>query len=165
MVCDKFEKCIIASESDGSARCLQCRCENSDSNISCHENGKRYNLCNDMNLFITNFLIDGGVYEHKDKSSRCDRLYVVSEAKKTAIFIELKGKNCHHALEQLYNTADRHRKLLVGMRVRFRIICSGAPNMGNDPKSIKLKRIISMEYGVLPLIKEKNYTEFYSKIL
>ncbi|MBO6193241.1 MAG: hypothetical protein J6O00_03570 [Clostridiales bacterium] len=164
MICSKFEECIEQYKCIDKS-CLVCRSENSAHNITSKENGRRYNLINDKRLRVVNYLIDGGVYREENDKTKCDRLYVVfDQPRLTVIFVELKGKSIKHALEQLKDTAVRHKSMLSEKRTAFRVVCSGAPKIGNDPQIINLKKCIFREFNTFPIIKENNLDEAYSTI-
>ena len=165
MVCDMFASCLLDERQGDSSQCDSCRSESCYPIISCSENGRRYKLRNDCGYNVKNYLIDGGVYVNENSMNKCDRLFLVHDPDKcTAILIELKGKNVYHALEQLYDTAYRYRKELTEFRVRFRIVCKSVPNMANDSKTIKLKKDMLQMFGSIPMVREYEYEERYSKM-
>ena len=162
MICDRFDKCLSLTQEKIGERCIECRKISNDSNITCEEKGRRYNLQNDKKLDVINFLIDGGVYD-KESQSKCDRLYYVfDKPKSSAIFIELKGKDVKHALEQLMVTVSTHKELFANDRKYFRIVCSGVPKIANDKKCIKIKEILLKNFNSIPLIRERVINEKYS---
>ena len=164
MICKSFVECLSLEKKKSDERCEKCKEISSNTNIPCKEKGRRYTLQNDKKLTIANFWIDGGVYVDKTES-KCDRLYyIVDEPKTTVIFIELKGRDIKHALEQLIATATQFKGVFENDRKFFRIVCSGAPKIANDKKCIKLKETILKLFKTMPLIKEMKIEEKYSEL-
>lgn len=163
MICDKFGECIN-NQIKKDSKCGSCRNESKSSNITCKENGRRYNLNNDKGLKVVNFLIDGGVYVN-ESIGKCDRMYFIKdESNPKFIFIELKGKDVKHGLEQLLETAKRHKTIIANNRSFFRLVCSGAPKIANDQKCIDLKREIYRLFKSVPTIKGNEIDEKYSEL-
>lgn len=164
MICEQFSECIAKNCAEPTDRCSKCRSESSDSNISSSENGRRYNLRNDKMCRVINFLIDGGVYVNENGINKCDRLYCVKDKDDLMlIYIEFKGTNVRHALEQLYDTARRHKKEIGNGRYFFRAICKGAPKIGNDSKCIEIKKRMLREFDSFPVVKENEINEKISE--
>ncbi len=132
---------------------------------TCEERNKRYNLINDRNCKIALFHMDGGIVRNEKDEQKCDYLYIVHDQKcPTAIFVELKGKNIHHAVEQLRASINRYGTEL-NRRICARVICSSVPRLYNDPMIKNLKKDLLKQYkkGTL-FISEKNMEEKYSNI-
>ena len=69
---------------------------------------------------VSHYRIDGEVIK---EGSRCDYL-LLNETKKDAYFIELKGSDISHALEQLDETAKKLSSELAGYTLYFRIVAN-----------------------------------------
>ena len=165
MICSDFIFCLKTGSSKFGRKCCVCRRESNEPKITCQENKRTYSLINDQNNVVINFLIDGGVISDEDEIRKCDRLYYVhDENGNSVIFIELKGKKIVHALDQLYATANLFRDCFKDCRKHFRVVCSGAPKIANDSKSIALKRKIFKEFNSQPIIKLNKLEEKYSHL-
>ena len=104
--------------------------------ISVKENGRRYILKFDKERYCVSFLVDGGIIT---TGVRCDKLIVVrlgdtSDSREAEIFVELKGKDIKHAIEQLEATLDN--KIFGNKnvsKVKARIVGQSIPkNTGNS---------------------------------
>ena len=69
---------------------------------------------------VSHYRIDGEVIK---EGIRCDYL-LLNETKKDAYFIELKGSDISHALEQLDETAKKLSSELAGYTLYFRIVAN-----------------------------------------
>lgn len=130
--------------------------------VKCNENGKSYTLINDLNTQIFNFHLDSKVVSN-GTIKRCDFLFYLSE-KNTIILIELKGTCFNSALNQIINTIDVFKSNFRQKRVHARIICSGVPNIHNDPKVLKLRKYLKSTGGDY-LSKSCSLTENVSNIV
>ncbi len=164
MICDKLSDCC----SNGSFACTNkgncvvyrdCR-----SNATCAEKGKRYNLINDGGYTISLFHVDGGMISGVQDVQKCDFLYVVFDSEcPTAIFVELKGTDIRHAIQQIKETIDRYGTALQ-RRICARIVCSTVPRLYNDPSVSKLRKELMKHYNGNLKISEKNMDEKYSEL-
>lgn len=73
-------------------------------NISISENRKKYLLHNDLRNNMAVFHVDGAMVQDKN-TIKCDNLVLDTIGMK-AIFVELKGTNLAHALQQINQTID-----------------------------------------------------------
>lgn len=164
MICDNLRDCCADD---------QYACENGDKCIIykdfrpqavCEEKGKRYNLLNDRHCKIALFHVDGGLIRDERNVPKCDFLYVVYDQNcPTAIFVELKGKDIKHAINQLRESIDRYGRVLE-RRICARIVCSSVPRLYNDPIVKNMKKELTSQYKGTLLIFEKNRKERYSDI-
>lgn len=92
------------------------------------------------NCLIT---IDGGLITASDQS-KCDYLFVYCE-KKYAYFVELKGRNFEHAIEQITNTINSMQKHVQHFDlIHARIVLSKARNPDYVSTALsKLKRLLA----------------------
>lgn len=164
MICDKLYECCENQQflCAGKENCIEyrdCRKE-----AVCEERKKRYSLLNDGGYLISKFHMDGGVVRDEITAQKCDFLLVIDDPNcPTAVFVELKGKDIGHALEQLQSSIDRYGADLK-RRVCARIVCNSVPRMFNDPAIKGLKRELAKRYRGTLAIYEKNRTEKYSEI-
>lgn len=133
--------------------------------VVCKERGKKYNLVNDEQYPIALFHMDGGILRDEKTVSKCDFLYVIYDPNcPTAIFVELKGKDIKHAVDQLNASLERYGKAMEKRRICARIICSSVPRLFNDPIVKKLKRKLAGHNKGNLVIFEKSKDEKYSSI-
>lgn len=164
MICDNLQECcaneryVCSNKGD----CIVYR--DFRPQAVCEEKGKRYNLVNDKHYLIALFHMDGGIVRSEKNIPKCDFLYVVyDQACPTAIFVELKGKDIKHAVNQLKASIDRFGKTMK-RRICARVVCSSVPRLYNDPIVKKLKKELAGQYNGTLLIFEKNMDEEYSHI-
>lgn len=87
----------------------------------------------DKNL-VCQYKLDGKVFQNE---TSCDFL-LLNREKKTAYFIELKGRNIEHAIKQLEDSYEKLKEELQDHQVNFRIVAS---NIGKPAlQSMKYKR-------------------------
>ena len=81
--------------------------EGFDKDIPLSENKSIYRAINKNKKEYVVYEVDGGLIPSNNKS-KCDFLLIVQENinRHTGYFIELKGKDCCHALEQLISSID-----------------------------------------------------------
>lgn len=166
MVCDHFYKCLDNAPENLKNNCKKCRLDCAYRRISCEENKRKYILNNDLGYRVIKLRIDGGVIYNEENFKRCDWLYFVHDdkLKKTVFFIELKGKDIYHALEQLYETATFYKEGFINCRIFFRVVCSSAPRIENNSNIINLKKKIIKEFNSTPIIKVNKLEEKYSSL-
>ena len=108
-------------------------------NISISENRKKYLLHNDLSNYIAVFHVDGAMVRDNDKI-KCDNLLIDATGMK-AIFVELKGTDLAHALQQINQTIDMMRDDIPNCTKYARIVTSNrtnVPNIRANPEYIKL---------------------------
>lgn len=110
MICKNVKKCC-EKPCYVHAHCNECRIESDSSNIVCQERKRRYNLKNSSGYNIVKFHMDGGVIIDEPSMPKCDyMLYVKDDRCPMVRFVELKGKDIHHAVEQIYSTLKFFRQ-------------------------------------------------------
>lgn len=108
-------------------------------NISISENRKKYLLHNNLSNYIAVFHVDGAMVQDNDKI-KCDNLLIDATGMK-AIFVELKGTDLAHALQQINQTIDMMRDDISDCTKYARIVTSNrtnVPNIRANPEYIKL---------------------------
>lgn len=164
MICENLQKCCADEQyvCENKGNCIVYR--DFRPQAVCEEKGKRYNLINDKHCQIALFHMDGGIICDEQNMPKCDFLFVVyDQACPTAIFVELKGKDIKHAVNQLKASVDRYGGVL-DRRICARIVCSSVPRLYNDPIVKKLKKELVSQYKGTLLIFEKNKDEKYVDI-
>ena len=135
----------------------------------CAENGKSYVLSKGGYSFnVLCMHIDGGVIDD-NTCDKCDyALFLqdgVEESKGRAIYIELKGKNTEHAIDQLISTIDKFKDAGgLYKRVYARIVnASSPPRIQNTESYIDLQEKV-MELGGNLKTREMEFVEEYSAL-
>lgn len=124
-------------------------------NISISENRKKYLLHNDLSNYIAVFHVDGAMVQDNDKI-KCDNLLIDATGMK-AIFVELKGTDLAHALQQINQTIDMMRDDIPDCTKYARIVTSNrtnVPNIRANPEYIKLYKKADVKVSA-NLIEEK----------
>ena len=124
-------------------------------NISISENRKKYLLHNDLSNYIAVFHVDGAMVQDNDKI-KCDNLLIDATGMK-AIFVELKGTDLAHALQQINQTIDMMRDDISDCTKYARIVTSNrtnVPNIRANPEYIKLYKKAEVKISA-NLIEEK----------
>lgn len=86
---------------------------------------------------VRQFRLDGDIFEQQ---KICDFL-VLNDTKKDAYFIELKGSDIEHGVEQLETTAQKFQKELAGYAFYYRLVFSKARTHDvNGSKFLGFKR-------------------------
>ena len=165
MICDNLYECCENKQfiCKNKINCIEYR--DSRDQAVCTEKGKRYNLINDKKFEIALFHMDGGIVCCEENEPKCDYLYIVYDQQcPTAIFVELKGKDIRHAINQLKKSIDRYG-LGLKKRICARIVCNSVPRLYNDPLVKNFKKELMKRYknGTL-VIFEKSKDENYSNI-
>lgn len=134
-------------------------------NVKCEENKKRYNLVNSKKLIVAVYRMDGGLIADEDNICKCDYLYgIKDDVNPTAIFIELKGKDIPHALEQVKHSVSSYSMCFKEHRIYARIICKSVPRNFNDPSILNFKKELRRKYQGNLVIHENNLDEDYLKL-
>lgn len=162
MDCNRFELCIESLEKNDikESGCLSTDCLSSfdtRSKVVVEENKKKYELINDQHEKVGCFHVDGGMIKSKG-SVKCDNLLIDINSK-VAVFVELKGTDLKHALEQVDATMKSLSLGLAGYRTYARIVTSNrtnVPDIHACPQYIALNRKI---------LRAKGNIKIHSKIL
>ena len=116
------------------------------------ENGKRYLLTTNGKKETVVYAVDGNIV--KD-GQRCDKLVLVKRSEKdvkpeqwTEAFVELKGVDTNHAIDQirqtLKKTVFRHPS---NDNIRARIVAQSFPSNKSNPTMEKAKQEFRKEYN------------------
>lgn len=132
---------------------VSCITETRDSQIKFEENRRKIIFANPSNLKYLKVKVDGCAI--RDNSIRCDYL-LVSDDEKEERYVELKGTDVMHAIDQIEATIKR-----IGEYTDNRhsyVICTGvAPQYTTR---IQIKQILfHNKYKSKLLIKEKEFRE------
>ncbi len=111
------------------------------------ENKRKYVLNNVSQQRICKIKIDKGIIQDMNKN-KCDYAFLVC-AQKQLILVELKGTNFLHAVQQIISTIDLFAAKIRGESISARIVLSkvDVPRLKNNPKFLKLKKIIKSRNG------------------
>jgi hypothetical protein len=133
--------------------CTQC---NKNSRIVLREHNSTYNLLNPLKKEVCRTHVDGCYVCNK---TCCDYLLVDCPDKKV-YFIELKGSDVLHAMDQIQDTYTLFKANLSGYCCFARIIPTkvNTPDILNIPKTIKLRKMFHKQGGNV-LIKSIVMTE------
>ena len=124
-------------------------------NISISENRKKYLLHNDLRNNMAVFHVDGAMVQDKN-TIKCDNLVLDTTGMK-AIFVELKGTDLAHALQQINQTIDMMRDDISNCTKYARIVTSNrtnVPNIRANPEYIKLYKKANVKVSA-KLIEEQ----------
>lgn len=124
-------------------------------NISISENRKKYLLHNDLRNNMAVFHVDGAMVQDKN-TIKCDNLVLDTTGMK-AIFVELKGTDLAHALQQINQTIDMMRDDIPNCTKYARIVTSNrtnVPNIRANPEYIKLYKKANVKVSA-KLIEEQ----------
>ncbi|WP_295232699.1 hypothetical protein [uncultured Chryseobacterium sp.] len=94
--------------------------------------------------------------EIKDKSIRCDFLHI---AKDIEFYIELKGQDLEHALNQIKTTIKRLSSNIKSVPKKSYVICTRSPLTSTEIQNYK--REFKKDYNSELIIKSSPYTDKY----
>lgn len=132
--------------------------------ITAQENGRKYILHNPSKQRVCKVRVDDCVITSQDQC-KCDYLFIVCSPKQVddencqsseqLYFIELKGKDLIHAVEQLTQTIEYFKPPINQAHVFGRVVLSKSPpikSIENDAKVVRLKKRLrkyqgNFEYG------------------
>lgn len=111
------------------------------------ENKRKYVLNNELQQKICKIKVDNGIIQDTDQN-KCDYAFLICE-NKNLILVELKGTDFLHAIQQIISTINLLATKINGNSVSARIVLSkvNVPNLQNNPKFLKLKKIIKSKSG------------------
>lgn len=171
MICSDFVQCAEQQEPIGCHKAVDKSClEYCDQRkvCTCSERKKTYTLTNDLEFTVSKYHIDGGLVCDEQNTRRCDYMFVCRDnlQRILQIFIELKGTDVIHAMEQLDSSISMLR-LPIGdgkkAKVRAVCVCESVPNIQNDPRGYSIRKNF-MKNGIdfVPMSRKAN--EKISKI-
>lgn len=165
MICNNLKNCYQDSGIRCAARTFCIRQCDKRKNVTCEENKKRYNLINTNLYKIIVYHMDGGIIYNEPNVNKCDYLYGIYDPIHPAIiFVELKGRDIPHALEQIKNSITKFAHCFKGHRIYARIICKSVPRLYNDPSIQNYNKLLRKQYNGGLIIKETNFDEDYLKM-
>lgn len=159
MICNRLKECV----EECFAGCAPSECVNRKSDciqscdkrsqVTCIEKNKRYTYLNTRGVDVVNYHMDGGVIKQDravpQGTVKCDHVIVVRDERPTAIFVELKGTDVIHALEQIRATIQRECALVnVCAKIYARIVMmSSAPKIQTTREYMELYKLILRSGG------------------
>ncbi|GHV25044.1 hypothetical protein FACS1894176_02620 [Bacteroidia bacterium] len=110
--------------------------------VTCSDKGHpkiHYIYNNKSNDYLSTYRVDGGLIVKKD--AKCDYL-LLNCNRKQAFFIELKGSDINHAIEQIDSSIDLLKSNIPDFTIHARIVLTryNTINIENNPKYLQLKR-------------------------
>lgn len=166
MICRQLENCI-RDTNETCEREKQCIAFTDDRPIvKCEERRKKYNLENDVDgVRVRKYTMDKGIVQNEAGFDACDNLLAVyGEEIPKLIFVELKGSDYKHAVEQLYGTIRHFIPELKKHHIYARIVhTQGIPRIGNSGIQVDLERAVRNRGGNLKA-REWNLQEKLSEI-
>lgn len=120
--------------------------------VSVSEHGKRYLLTTNGKKETVVYAVDGNIV--KD-GQRCDKLVLVKRSEKdvkpeqwTEAFVELKGVDTNHAIDQIRQTLKKTVfKHPSNDNIRARIVAQSFPSNKSNPTMEKAKQEFRKEYN------------------
>ena len=121
--------------------------------VKCEEKRKKYRLNNVSGVRIRKYHMDGGIVKNERKQWACDHLLVVYDTDRPRmIFVELKGHDFKHAVEQTHKTIVKFLPDLKNRKLYGRIIhTQGVPRLGNSGPIVDLERLLRSTGGNLKM--------------
>lgn len=117
--------------------------------VVCKDKGKnRYIYENQSNDFLSKYRIDGGLITN---GAKCDFLLLNCNEEQHSYFIELKGSDIIHAIEQIDRSIDILKPQLGDSKIFARIVLTrvNTPELENHPKYLHLKKKVESLNGNL----------------
>lgn len=120
--------------------------------VSVSENGKRYLLATNGKEESVVYAVDGNIVK---EGSKCDKLVLVKRSAKevkpeqwTEAFVELKGVDTNHAIDQLRQTLKKAIfKHPSNDDIRARIVAQSFPSNKSNPTMEKAKQEFRKDYN------------------
>lgn len=120
--------------------------------ISVSENGKRYLLATNGEEESVVYAVDGNIVK---EGQRCDKLVLVKRSDKdvipeqwTEMFVELKGVDASHAIDQLRQTLKKAIfKHPSNDDIRARIVAQSFPSNKSNPTMEKAKKEFRKDFN------------------
>ena len=125
------------------------------------EKKRKYKLINISHKNICKIKIDGG-YINDTTVNKCDYGFLICNDNHI-LLVELKGVDLICAIEQIHSTILLKRDEFNGFRISARIVLTkmNVPNIQNNPKFLKLKKVITQKNGDIKYksrLLSENYT-------
>jgi hypothetical protein len=117
--------------------------------VPCKDKGHatEYRYINQSNNHLAKYRVDGGLIS--DNDAKCDFLLLNCE-RKQAYFIELKGSDIIHAIEQIDRSIDMLKPSLPEFAVFARVVISRVNTINlKNTKLLKLERKVKSMHGNL----------------
>ncbi|MBO0348327.1 hypothetical protein J0895_04245 [Phormidium pseudopriestleyi FRX01] len=127
--------------------------------ITAQENGRKYILNNSSHQRVCKVRVDDCVITSQEQC-KCDYLFIVCspeqvedenlKSSEQLYFIELKGKDLIHAVEQLTQTLEHFKPQINQAQVFARVVLSKSPpikSIENDAKVVRLKKLLKKYQG------------------
>lgn len=153
MVCKQLGKCIEDRNENckSEKECIEFTDERTF--VKCEEKRKIYRLENDCGARIRKYVVDGGIVFNEKGFSACDNMLVTyTGTEKKYVFVELKGTDFQHAIEQIHDTIKYFIEDLPYGKVYVRIVhTQGAPRIRNSGKMIALQGLVRRYGGNIKL--------------
>lgn len=114
--------------------------------VVCRDKGKtQYIYENQSNNFLSKYRIDGGLIA--DDGAKCDFL-LLNCNKQHSYFIELKGSDIIHAIEQIDRSIERLKSQLAGSKIFARIVLTRVNTTElRNPKYLRLEKKVKSLNG------------------
>lgn len=119
---------------------LHCTAEVADKLLVLEENKRKCVFVNPRGNLLTKVIVDGCQIT---EGVRCD--YLVLDASQNEYFVELKGKDIPHAIEQLESTI---RQLSIRKEVLKTAVIVASRHPSNDTSLQRAKAYFKRKYGV-----------------
>ena len=134
------------------------RCEERAPIIVSEEERKKHTANNVDKCVVRHYKIDGDVIPGSH-TAKCDFL-VLNDESKQAYFIELKGSDVIHAIDQVEETVSLLKSELCGYILHGRVVCKRVPKHDNSKVTErKLKYQKNNHGGTLGTSGQGQYTE------
>lgn len=113
---------------------MSCRKTSNQKKFVYEENRSKLTLENTDQVVSTSVWVDG--CEINDNTIRCDYMHI---AKEIEFFIELKGQDIEHAINQLKNTIKRLSSNPTKTKKRSYVVCTRSPMTSSEIQNYKLE--------------------------
>ncbi len=155
MICKKIDECFFKNGYCNN-KTNDCAVVLFNKLIVCKENNSAYILLNSKEEKVLKVCIDGKAIDDKNVL-KCDYAIVYKRLKYEVIFIELKGHDFYHALDQISRMVEMYFDIFI--KIHGRIICSSGTrfNLASN-KAIQLKKLLFKKNGSL-VVKNKEIHE------
>lgn len=132
-------------------------CKTNAREIVCEEQRAKYRALNPDENTIYKYQIDGDVIPKSSSETRCDYL-IENDTRNRAYFIELKGCDLSHAIEQVEATLKKFRNQITREKYTYylRIVCHNATHSVNGTL---LRRFKDRHRGKKRVIVKNDFLE------